>query len=66
MDINTLRIAVTLVSFLTFVGIILWAMDRRKNQQWRKEPWDPARRFGPTEERAQERADEEGEQGCGE
>ena len=36
MDINTLRIAVTLVSFLTFVGIILWAMDRRKNQQFQE------------------------------
>ena len=34
MDINTLRIAVTLVSFVTFVGIILWALDRRKNQQF--------------------------------
>ena len=36
MDINTLRIAVTLISFLTFVGIILWAMDRRKNQQFQE------------------------------
>ena len=34
MDINDLRIAVTLVSFVTFVGIIFWAMDRRKNQQF--------------------------------
>jgi cytochrome c oxidase cbb3-type subunit IV len=34
MDINTLRIATTLVSFVTFVGIIWWAMDRRKNQQF--------------------------------
>ncbi len=30
MDINTLRIAATVVSFLTFVGIIWWALDRRK------------------------------------
>ena len=25
MDINTLRVAVTVVSFLTFIGISLWA-----------------------------------------
>ena len=31
MDINTLRIAVTLVSFVTFVGIIFWAMEDRKS-----------------------------------
>ncbi len=34
MDINTLRIATTVVSFMTFVGIIWWAMDRRKSQQF--------------------------------
>ncbi|MDI9332131.1 MAG: cbb3-type cytochrome c oxidase subunit 3 [Alphaproteobacteria bacterium] len=34
MDINTLRIAATLVSFVTFVGIIAWALDRRKSQQF--------------------------------
>lgn len=34
MDINTLRIAVTLVSFLTFLGIIWWVMDRRKIQHF--------------------------------
>ena len=37
MDINTLRIATTVVSFVTFVGIIWWAMDRRKNQQFQDE-----------------------------
>ncbi|MEY2661485.1 MAG: hypothetical protein RLZZ123_2657 [Pseudomonadota bacterium] len=36
MDINTLRIAVTLVSFLAFLGIIGWAMDRRKSQQFQE------------------------------
>ncbi|MEY2622156.1 MAG: hypothetical protein RIT26_1976 [Pseudomonadota bacterium] len=36
MDINTLRIAVTLVSFVAFLGIIWWAMDRRKNQQFQE------------------------------
>ena len=29
MDVNTLRIAVTLVSFVTFVGIMVWAWSRR-------------------------------------
>lgn len=32
MDINTLRIVTTVVSFLTFIGIIAWAMDRRNTQ----------------------------------
>lgn len=29
MDITTLRIAATLVSFATFVGILVWAFSRR-------------------------------------
>ncbi|WP_395057066.1 cbb3-type cytochrome oxidase subunit 3 [Polaromonas sp.] len=29
MDITTLRIAATLVSFLTFIGILVWAWSRR-------------------------------------
>ena len=29
MDVNTLRIAATLVSFVTFVGIIAWAWSRK-------------------------------------
>ena len=29
MDVNTLRIAVTVVSFITFVGILVWAWSRR-------------------------------------
>jgi len=28
MDINTLRIMVTVVSFITFVGILVWAYSR--------------------------------------
>ena len=28
MDVNTLRIAATLVSFVTFVGIMAWAWSR--------------------------------------
>ena len=28
MDINTLRVAVTVVSFVTFIGIALWAYSR--------------------------------------
>jgi cytochrome c oxidase cbb3-type subunit 4 len=30
MDITTLRIASTLVSFVTFVGILAWAYSRRR------------------------------------
>jgi cytochrome c oxidase cbb3-type subunit IV len=29
MDINDLRSAVTLVSFLTFIGIIAWALSKK-------------------------------------
>ncbi len=29
MDITTLRILATLVSFATFLGILFWAFDRR-------------------------------------
>ncbi len=29
LDINTLRSLVTVVSFLTFIGIIVWAYSRR-------------------------------------
>ena len=29
MDINDLRSAVTVISFLTFVGILIWAWSRR-------------------------------------
>ncbi len=36
MDINTLRIAATLVSFVTFVGISWWALDRRKSQKFQE------------------------------
>jgi cytochrome c oxidase cbb3-type subunit 4 len=28
-DINTLRSAATVVSFITFIGILLWAYSRR-------------------------------------
>jgi cytochrome c oxidase cbb3-type subunit 4 len=34
MDITTLRIVATLLSFATFIGIVVWALDRRKNQQF--------------------------------
>ena len=30
MDITTLRIAATLVSFATFIGILVWACSRRR------------------------------------
>lgn len=31
MDINTLRSLVTLVSFVTFIGIVLWAWSKRRS-----------------------------------
>lgn len=34
MDITTLRIVATLLSFATFIGIVVWALDRRKSQQF--------------------------------
>ena len=34
MDINFLRIAATLISFVTFIGILIWALDRRKSQRF--------------------------------
>jgi cytochrome c oxidase cbb3-type subunit 4 len=36
MDINTLRVVTTVVSFVVFLGIIGWAMDRRKNPQFQE------------------------------
>ena len=36
MDINTLRIAVTVVSFGLFVGIVVWAWRRRNTQDFRQ------------------------------
>jgi len=30
MDITTLRTAATVVSFIAFIGIIFWTMDRKK------------------------------------
>jgi cytochrome c oxidase cbb3-type subunit 4 len=32
MDITTLRIAATLVAFVTFIGILVWAYSRRNKQ----------------------------------
>ncbi|MBB1603468.1 MULTISPECIES: cbb3-type cytochrome c oxidase subunit 3 [unclassified Variovorax] len=32
MDITTLRIAATLASFVTFIGILAWAFSRRRRQ----------------------------------
>jgi len=34
MDINDMRSAVTLVSFLTFVGIIVWAWSKRNKSSF--------------------------------
>jgi cytochrome c oxidase cbb3-type subunit 4 len=32
MDITTLRIIATLLSFVTFIGILVWAWSRRRAQ----------------------------------
>ncbi|AMO25610.1 cytochrome oxidase [Ramlibacter tataouinensis] len=34
MDINTLRIAATVVSFLVFIGILAWAFSRRNRERF--------------------------------
>ena len=34
MDITTLRIISTVVSFAIFVGIVLWAIDRKKSRRF--------------------------------
>ena len=34
MDITTLRVAATVLSFVAFIGIVLWPIDRRKNRQF--------------------------------
>ena len=34
MDITTLRIVATLVSFAAFIGIVVWVLDRRKTQRF--------------------------------
>lgn len=35
MDINTLRILVTVASFIAFIGIIIWAWQRRKTSDFK-------------------------------
>ncbi len=35
MDINTLRIAVTLVSFVVFVGILIWVWRNRNTSDFK-------------------------------
>lgn len=35
MDINIVRELVTIVSFLTFVGILIWAWQRRKTKDFK-------------------------------
>lgn len=36
LDINTLRSLATVVSFITFIGIILWAYSRRNAADFEK------------------------------
>lgn len=33
-DITTLRVIATVLSFVTFVGIIIWTLDSRKTTQF--------------------------------
>lgn len=37
MDITTLRIAATLLSFATFIGILLWACSRRNSARFEQD-----------------------------
>jgi cytochrome c oxidase cbb3-type subunit 4 len=34
MDINDLRVAITVVSFLTFIGVVLWAYSSRRKDRF--------------------------------
>ena len=34
MDVNTLRIAATLACFVTFLGIVVWALARRNQARF--------------------------------
>ncbi len=34
MDINTIRIATTLLSFVLFIGIVAWAWSRRRTEDF--------------------------------
>jgi len=34
MDINTLRIAATVACFVTFIGIVAWALSRRNTARF--------------------------------
>jgi cytochrome c oxidase cbb3-type subunit 4 len=34
MDITTMRIVATLVSFAAFIGIVIWVLDRSKTQRF--------------------------------
>ena len=36
LDVNTLRSLVTVVSFLTFIGIIVWAYSRKNSADFEK------------------------------
>jgi len=33
-DITTLRVVATVLSFLCFIGIMLWTLDRRKTRRF--------------------------------
>lgn len=34
MDINDLRIVITVLSFFTFVGIVIWAFSRKRKREF--------------------------------
>jgi cytochrome c oxidase cbb3-type subunit IV len=36
MDINTLRIIATVASFIVFIGIVVWAWSRRRDEDFKQ------------------------------
>ncbi|MDZ4098655.1 MAG: cbb3-type cytochrome c oxidase subunit 3 [Methylophilaceae bacterium] len=36
MDINTLRIIATVASFIVFIGIVVWAWSRRREEDFKQ------------------------------
>jgi cytochrome c oxidase cbb3-type subunit IV len=37
MDVNTLRIIATLLSFATFIGLMVWAYSRRNRERFEED-----------------------------
>ena len=34
MDVNTLRSAVTVITFILFIGIVMWSLSKRRNAEF--------------------------------